>query len=361
MRDQRAPRRRGVAAPARSCHGRRDRRASARASEPRAPASGSMGHHGAPSPAPAASTPGTAPVPMPARSAAPAGAPGVLGQVGQRHAEGIAEDLPPDRAPRSAVDRDDLAQRQPALARSPRGSAGTTRPPPRGRRGARCAAAVGQRRARRTRPARPRPTPACARPGDRAGGEDRRHPAGRGRALGVQHSTGTPGRQRQLPDPLLHRAGQGGPEGEVAVAPDVMGVDEPRVERRPSSGITRLPAVPSIRHASPGSVTPAASVEAAKSAPPTTTGIALAPGPSPARRRGRDPAGHGVGRPGSRAARPRDPTRAHSGRPAAGARVVERRAQRRRRVVGDAGAGQPEHRIAVGLENRGRGAQRSGS
>jgi len=35
----------------------------------------------------------------------------------------------------------------------------------------------------------------------------------------------------------------------------------------------RLPAVPSIRHASPGSVTPAARVEAAKSAPPTATGV----------------------------------------------------------------------------------------
>ncbi len=40
-----------------------------------------------------------------------------------------------------------------------------------------------------------------------------------------------------------------------------------------ASGMIRLPAVPSIRHASPGSVTPAARVEAAKSAPPTATGV----------------------------------------------------------------------------------------
>ena len=60
-----------------------------------------------------------------------------------------------------------------------------------------------------------------------------------------------------------------------------MGVDEAGVEVGRTSGTMRLPEVPSMRQASPGSVTPAARVDAAKSAPPTTTGV---PGASPVAR-----------------------------------------------------------------------------
>ena len=108
-----------------------------------------------------------------------------------------------------------------------------------------------------------------------------------------------------------------------------------------------------MRQASPGSVTPAASVEAAKSAPPTTTGV---PGASPVSRAAAAvtaPATARAGRSaGSRASLHARRRRA-LGRPGAGPRVVERRAERGRRGIGDARAGEPQHRIAVRLQEGG--------